>query len=163
MAYLLEIEAFPIRINERGEWSHGGKSLHPRVELLFRKSIRVNEDGSYRIELGPNKSSIEVSDVAFFVQSISIMRDSDGQVESVQMTLSDGAVESLEPTTLMQSDDNVLYCGVLRDSFLVPCRFPTAAYHELAFLMDFDLEEPTLQIGGVKVSFGVYEKAPKEG
>ena len=37
MAHLLEIETFPIVLNARGEWSHGGKPLHPRVEKLFRE------------------------------------------------------------------------------------------------------------------------------
>ena len=162
MAYLLEIEAFPIRINARGEWTHGGKHLHPRVDTLFKKSIRINEDGSYRIEMGPNRAPIEVMDAAFSVQSIQILRAPAGEVESIEMTLSDGEVELLEPLTLMQSEENVLYCRLVRDSFEVPCRFPAAAYHELAFLMDFDKGEPSLLIGGRQVSFGVYEKTPKE-
>ena len=75
MAHLLEIETFPIVVNARGEWSHGGKPLHPRVEKLFRESVRVNADGSYRIELGRNQSDIEVADVAFFVTSLELALD----------------------------------------------------------------------------------------
>ncbi len=161
MAHLLEIETFPIVLNARGEWSHGGKPLHPRVEKLFRESVRVNADGSYRIELGRNQSDIEVADVAFFVTSLELALDERGELERVELTLSDGSREALNPCTLMQSSDNVFYCAIERDSFLVPCRLERAPYHELALFTEIQEEGPVLRMSGSVFGISSFERAPK--
>lgn len=148
MATLLEIEELPIRVNSRGQWLHGDEPLHPKVELLFQRSVRVNDDGTYRIEVGANKSAIEVEDVAFFVKSIRIFLSDERKIKRVQLKVSDGASEDLDPATLMQADDNVFYCRIRRDQFGVPCRFSPSAYHELVLYAEMQNSEIVLEVGG---------------
>ena len=161
MAHLLEIETFPIVVNAQGQWSHGGKPLHPRVEKLFRENVRVNEDGSYRIDLGRNQSDIEVADVAFFVTSLELALDERGELQRVELTLSDGSCEALNPRTLMQSTDNVFYCAIKRDSFLVPCRLARAPYHELALFTEILDDGPVLRMSGSAFGINPMQRAPK--
>ena len=161
MAHLLEIETFPIVLNAQGQWSHGGKPLHPRVEKLFRESVRVNADGSYRIELGRNQSNIEVADVAFFVTAVELVLDERGELQRAELTLSDGSSEALNPRTLMQSSDNVFYCVIERDSFLVPCRLQRTPYHELALFTEILDDGPVLRMSGSAFAISPFERAPK--
>ena len=161
MATLLEIEELPIRVNTRGEWLHGDKALHPKVEILFRESVRINEDGTYRIELGRNKSSIEVEDVAFFVKSIQVHFSESKIVKRVELKLSDGTSEVLNPATLMQSESNVFYCRLERDGFWVPCRFPPAAYHELLLHAEMIDSKVLLQIGNEQFQIQEYNQTPE--
>ena len=161
MATLLEIEELPIRVNTRGVWLHGDKPLHPKVEILFRESVRINEDGTYRIELGRNKSPIEVEDVAFFVKSIQVHCSESEIVKSVELKLSDGTSEILNPGTLMQSESNVFYCRLERDGFRVPCRFPPAAYHELLLHAEMIDSEVLLQIGNEQFQIQEYNRNPE--
>jgi hypothetical protein len=161
MAHLLEIETFPIVVNAQGKWSHGGKPLHPRVEKLFRENVRVNEDGSYRIDLGRNQSDIEVADVAFFVTRLELVLDERGDLQRVELTLSDGSCEALNPRTLMQSTDNVFYCAIERDSFLVPCRLQRTPYHELALFTEILDDGPVLRMSGSAFGINRMQRSPK--
>jgi len=161
MATLLEIEELPIRVNTRGEWLHGDKPLHPKVEILFRESVRINEDGTYRIEMGRNKSPIEVEDVAFFVRSMQLEFSESETLESVELKLSDGTNEALNPGTLMQSESNVFYCRLERDGFWVPCRFPPAAYHELLLHAEMVDSKVLLQIGNDQFQIQEYNPTPE--
>tara|TARA_Y100001934_G_C12353397_1_gene776684 strand:+ start:328 stop:834 length:507 start_codon:yes stop_codon:yes gene_type:complete len=161
MTLLLEIENLPIRVNTRGQWLHGDEPLHKKVEALFQKSVRLNSDGSYRIEVGRNSSPIEVADVAFFVKSIEITIDENQKIDNVRLWLSDGAIEDLNPTTLMQSKSNVFYCKIQRDGFFVPCRFSPAAYHELLLYGELQDEEVVLGIQGREYRIGDYTPFPE--
>ena len=161
MATLLEIEELPIRVNTRGEWLHGDKPLHPKVEVLFRESVRINEDGTYRIEMGRNRSLIEAEDVVFFVKSIQLHFSEPNTLKSVTLKLSDGTSEVLNPATLMQSESNVFYCRLERDGFWVPCRFPPAAYHELLLHAEMIDSKVLLQIGDEQFQIQEYKQNPE--
>ena len=161
MTYLLEIEELPIRINSRGEWLHGNTPLHPKVRDLFNRNIQINDDLTYRIELGANRSDIDVEDVAFFVSSIQLLEDSNGALEEVKLLISDGIWEMLDPDTVMQSAENVFYCGVKRCGYSVPCRFQPAAYHEIALYADIVEGRPVLIIGGEHFSIDQFDSKPK--
>lgn len=160
MATLLEIEELPIRINSRGDWLHGETPLHPKVEILFRESIRINDDGSYRIEMGRNVSSIEVEDAAFFVRATKLNQSADGVLENVVLILSDGTSEELNPKTLMQSSNNIFYCRIVRDEFEVPCRFSPGAYHELLLFAEEVDGQVMLPIGAEQFPIGEYQASP---
>lgn len=161
MAKRVEFDSGPIRITARGEWVQNGEPLHPRAALLFAKSLQVNPGGEYAIHLGFQTVPIEIEDVAYFVTSLDVAFDSEGRVDEVRIVVSDGREEHLNPATLMQSDDNVLYCRVLRDEFAVPCRFPSGHYHSLALHMDMDGEAAYLALKGERYFIQPFERLPK--
>ena len=161
MPALLEIEELPIRVNTRGKWLHGDEPLHPKVEVLFRKSVRMNPDGTYRIEVGRNKSAVHVEDAAFLVMGLTIAEDDSGGISRVELRLSDGVCEALNPATLMQSEADVFYCRIVRDGFWVPCRFPPGAYHNLMLHAQLIESQIALVIGGKSFGVAQYVQAPE--
>lgn len=135
MAQILELEELPIRLTARGAFLHGDVPLHPRVAALFARNIVPEPDGNFRIQLGYARHALLVEDTAFSVLSLTV----DGQpgaLRSVVLHLSDGAKEPLAPETLMQSDDNVLYCRIRRHGLRVAVRLSAQQYHTLALSME---------------------------
>src|SRR5688572_22506607 len=111
MARLLELEELPIRVTARGVWLHGAEPLHPKVQRLFEKSVRIDAHGAYQLRIEFRTAPIEVEDTAFFVRRTEL-DVTDGRLMRVRLVLSDEREEMLDPTTLMQSAEHVLYCRV---------------------------------------------------
>jgi hypothetical protein len=157
---LLELDDRPIRLSARGEWLQGDQPLHPRVAQLFARSIAV-EAGRYVLRLRDWTSPIEVEDTAYFVRSSSLDAEPAGGVAGIRLLLSDGAEERLDPRTLMQSADNVLYCRIRRGGQLLPCRFSPGQYHELVLAAGGD--DGTLTIAGARWRLSPYDPTPRPG
>lgn len=161
MAYLVELEEHPIRVNARGRWFHGGEPLHPKVEALFQRHVTVDEAGNYIIQLEHRRAPLEVEDTPFFVRSIRCHRQG-GELSRVELILSDGSREDLNPHTLMQSeDDHAFYCQITRGGCLVPCRLGTQHYHELAWDMAYEGERAVLHLGGGSYPIATYDPRPR--
>lgn len=161
MTYLIELPDLPIRINARGDWLHGTEPLHPRAARLFQKNVVVEAEGGYGIRLGFSHAPLEVEDTAFFVRSVAIYRDSEGEgLKKIDIVVSDDAIEELEPSTLMQSSENVFYCRVLRHQLWVPCRFPPHHYHALALNAYLDEKGAFLDIAGKRCRIAPYDSRP---
>ncbi len=134
MAELFEIVDLPIRINSRGQWLHGDEPLHPRVQILFEKNVVPRVGGHYAVVLGHARQQLQVDDTAYFVRSIVEHGDTPGAgagLRGVTLSLSDGHSEELQPQSLMQSPEHVLYCRIVRHGLSVPCRFSPHQYHSI--------------------------------
>lgn len=152
----------PITLTERGQWLHGGQPILPRVAALFARHIVPKPDGRYIIELGDDTEPIQVADTAFFVEGMDLDEIEDGRLAGVQLRLSDGQEEPLNPSSLMISEESVLYARITRHGLSVPCRFPPSLYHRLALHVE---ENPgggfVLPLAGQRWPLAPYKPAPK--
>lgn len=159
MAQLLELENKTIRVNARGEWFHGDEALHPRVAELFRRHIVVDTDGTYILHLQHQRAPLVVEDTPFFVRQVSIEK-SGTVIDHIDLQVSDGAVEPLDPATLRQGHDNVLYCTIRRSGRAVRCRFTQQLYHTLMLEAETTENGHVLTVGGQRWSIGKVEESP---
>jgi hypothetical protein len=158
MAQWFLLEDLPIRIDARGAWLHGDEPLHPRVAELFARNVRPTHDGRYQVVLGQARQTIVVEDTPFRVKSMYLQEDRAGGLTAVRLSLSDGTEEALNPATLMQSSDHVLYCRIVRDGLSVPCRFAPGQYHSLALHAELDDDDKAyVQVGGARWPLGPYD------
>ena len=144
---MLLIDDLPIRISPDGRWLHGDEDLHPKVAVLFSKCLIPMENGEYELRVGQQKAPVLVSDVGFFVRSMTVQKDDQGQVISVLLKVSDQLSEQLKPASLMMSEDNCLYCRIERHGMRVPCKFTPSQYYELALLAEMEGEAAWLEVG----------------
>lgn len=156
MATWFELPDLPIRITARGAWLHGDQPLHPRVATLFARNVVPHADGAYFVQLGYARQQLVVEDTAFFVTSIRPVMDGE-RIAKVGLQLSDGALEDLNPATLMQAADNTFYCRLRRHNLVVPCRFTPAQYHALALHAEMEQDTAMLPIQGRRWPIGAYD------
>lgn len=153
MAKWFQLEDLPIRITARGEWLHGDEPLHPRVADLFARNLVPKATGEFYVQLGMAKQLLEVEDTAFFVRSVQV--DASGaQVREVLLVLSDGTHEALDPATLHQGSDHVLYCGIIRRDVPVRVRFAPGQANSLGDYLQEDAEGIYWTVGGTRYAFG---------
>jgi hypothetical protein len=163
LSVLLLIDDLPIRLSADGRWLHGDEALHPKVAILFAKCLIPKENGEYELHVGQQKSPVLVSDVGFFVRSIRVVASADGEIEKVELKISDGTTQLLEPGSLMMSEENALYCRIQRHGFEVPCKFTAQQYHELALQAEFDGEFALLNVSREKYRLNnVYDSVPRK-
>ena len=148
MPPLLLIDDLPIRVSADGRWLHGDEGLHPKVAVLFSKCLIPKENGEYELQVGQQRAPVLVSDVGFFVRSIVLNQDATGQLESVKIKICDQVEETLNPESLMMSDDNSLYCRIERHGMNVPCKFLPGQYYELALLAELEEDVAWLDVQG---------------
>ena len=147
---LLLIDDLPIRISADGRWLHGDEDLHPKVSILFSKCLIPKDNGEYELQVGHQKAPVLVSDVGFFVRSMRIETDEQGELSTVLIKVSDQTEERLDLGSLMMSQDNGLYCRIERHGMRVPCKFTPGQYYELALLADMEEEIAWLTVGGTR-------------
>lgn len=163
MPSLLIIDDLPIRVTADGRWLHGDEALHPRVAILFAKCLIPKENGEYELHVGQQKSPVLVSDVGFFVRAMRVVMGEQGDIEEVQLKISDETSQLLDLGTMMMSSDNALYCRIQRHGFEVPCKFTAQQYHELGLLAHFEGESAVLVSGKEKYRLNnSYEAAPRK-
>ena len=147
---MLLIDDLPIRISADGRWLHGDEDLHPKVAILFSKCLIPKDNGEYELQVGHQKAPVLVSDVGFFVRSMRIETDEQGELSTVLIKVSDQSEEQLDLDSLMMSEDNGLYCRIQRHGMSVPCKFTPGQYYELALLADMEEEIAWLKVGGAR-------------
>jgi hypothetical protein len=105
-------------------WHDGERVVHPGMQLAFATWIsRHPDDGRYILCNGYDWSYFAVDDVPFFVRGV---RESAG---ALQLALSDGTVEALEPSALRVGARDALYCAVKDGAF--DARFTPSAQSAL--------------------------------
>ena len=147
MPSLLLIDDLPIRVSADGRWLHGDEDVHPKVAILFSKCLFPMENGEYELRVGHQKAPVLVSDVGFFVRSMTFQKDKQGKLISVLLKVNDQFQEPLKPASLMMSEDNCLYCRIERHGMNVPCKFSPGQYYELALLAEMDEDVAWLEVG----------------
>ncbi|MCK6549695.1 DUF1285 domain-containing protein [Myxococcota bacterium] len=96
-----------IRRDAAGRWFHDGELVeNDAVARAFDRWIARGPDGRYRLENTINWVWIELEGAPVFVKSVTVR---DGEV---WLDLSDDRVERLDPSTLRQDAEGVLYADV---------------------------------------------------
>ncbi|MBH25061.1 MAG: hypothetical protein CMH57_11525 [Myxococcales bacterium] len=114
-----------IRLDAEGTWWHRGALFeNPKLIHLFHGSVGRTEGGTWVLEIPPFTYPIEVEDTGFFVKRLEF--DEDG--ERVRLHLLGGAVEELDPDTLV-ADDRGMTCRIKQGRFRA--RLTRGAYYAL--------------------------------
>jgi uncharacterized protein len=120
------VESGKISFRRDGNWYSGEERIdNPRIALLFSRSIRRNPDGSYYLQVGDERASVNVEDTPYVVKTV----EDDGRGGFI-VVLNDGEREPLDPASLEIGPDNVLYDRVKSGG--LRARFLRAAYYHLS-------------------------------
>lgn len=134
-----EIPSIDIRIDKDGVWYYkGNEMIRKDILELFFQSLDIDQQGRYLIKKDQETFYIEVEDVPFTVISIEPASNEKEGAMSFNILLSDQSVEKLDPTTLRQGEENVLYCSIKNKRF--EARFTRKSYYQLAEYIQYDRE-----------------------
>ncbi len=124
-----------IAIDKEGNWFYQGMEMWRKdIVKYFYEHLKKDETGRYYVEIGSEIGYLEVEDTPYVVKSLEIQPGKGG--EQVELLLSDGTKEILDPQTIHVSKDNVPYCQVKGHSF--SARFSRPAYYQMAALLKHD-------------------------
>ncbi|MEW6266113.1 MAG: hypothetical protein AB1641_23815 [Thermodesulfobacteriota bacterium] len=119
-----------IHVDKDGRlWHLGAEMINLGINRLLLEHVDLDEKGRYVIDYQGQRCFIEVEDTLFVVARVDALGEEDGASPWL-ITLNDGTTEQLDPTTLTQSPDNVLYARVKNGRF--PARFLRPSYYQLA-------------------------------
>jgi uncharacterized protein len=120
------VESGKISFRRDGNWYSDNEPIdNPRIALLFSRSIKRNQDGSYYLQVAEERAPVVVEDTPYVVKAV----EDDGQGGFVVMT-NDDEREALDPSTLEVGRGHVLYCRVKNGS--CRARFLRSAYYHLS-------------------------------
>jgi uncharacterized protein len=119
------IESGKISFRRDGNWYTDDERIdNTRIALLFSRSVKRSQDGSYYLQVAEERAPITVEDTPYVVKSV--YEHDDGFV----IVTNDDEHEPLDPETLEVRRDNVLYCRVKNGAFAA--RFLRTAYYHLS-------------------------------
>lgn len=128
---------FDIKINKEGVWFFRGAEMFRKDFVhLFYQHLKKDDEGRYLIEYGDEATYLDVEDTAFVVKSIYKVTSPDHGNEYIEIFLSDGTLEKLDPESLYVGHDNVLYCLVKNNGF--EARFLRPSYYQMAEHIEYD-------------------------
>ncbi len=130
-----------IRRDARGRWFNGDEPItHPNLVQSFDQWLDRAPDGRFCLSNDINWAYVAVEGAPVFVRAAHIEGD------AVVLRLSGDLEERLDPATLRQGPDGVLYCDV-REGRL-PARFDSHAAAQLAPLLGEDARGIYLELAG---------------
>jgi uncharacterized protein len=132
-----------IRLDGEGRFWHAGELVrHPGMQAAFATWIRRHpDDGRYVLCNGYDWSYFGVDDVPYFVRGLRLVP------AGLELGLSDGSSELLDPASLRQGNAGALYCRVKGGQF--EARFtPGAQTALLPHLVEGGAGEPLLELAG---------------
>ena len=131
-----------LRRDASGRWFYEGAPIeHPNIIRAFDRWIDRAEDGRYCLKNEFDWVYVTIEGAPLFVRSLKIHTSG-----TITLSLSDSRDYALDPDTLRQGPDGVLYCDV-RDRTMA-ARFDSSAMMQLEDLIDEDEEGIYLLIGG---------------
>jgi len=120
------VESGKISFRKDGNWYSDEERIdHPRIALLFSRSIKQNRAGSWFLQVADERAPITVEDTPYVVKAI----DDDGKGGFV-LILNDDTREALDPSTLEVGAENVLYAHIKGGKHRA--RFLRSAYYHLS-------------------------------
>jgi len=130
-----------IRRDARGRWFDGDQPLsHPNLVDAFDTWVDVSPEGRYCLRNAINWAYVQIEGAPLFVRAVEIVGP------SVELRLSDGRKETLDPSTLRQDQDGLLYCSARGGT--LAAQFERMATHQLEPLVQADEEGVFLHIDG---------------
>ena len=102
------IGASRIAFGRDGQWYADGERIsNPRIARLFSRHLVRRSDGSWAIEMGDERATVEIEDTPWVVTAVE-GEPADGFV----VVLNDGSRERLDPLTLTIGRDHAFSCRV---------------------------------------------------
>jgi hypothetical protein len=93
-----------LRLDRQLRWWHDDEPIeHPNIIRAFERGLRLDDDGRFRLEFGPDWAFVQVEACAFRVLAVDI-----SQGERLSLRLSDLTAEWLDPQTLAEDEDGAL-------------------------------------------------------
>ena len=129
-----------IRRDRFGRWFNGNDAIdHPNLVSAFNAWIDVAADGRFCLRNEINWAYVEVDGAPIFVHSAVRLGD------TIELRLSDATTEELDPGTLRQDSNGVLFCSVRAGR--LAARFDSLAAVQLVDHFDEDPQGPVLRLG----------------
>jgi len=133
-----------IRRDASGRWFNGEDRIeHPKLVRSFDSWVDRAEDGRFCLSNSINWAYVEIEGPAYFVKDVEI------SAEGIELHLSGGLRESLDPSSLSQGPEGALWCAVRQGR--CPARFDNHAVSKMSGLIAQDDEGVYLLIRGQKV------------
>lgn len=137
-----------IRRDRYGRWFDGDDPVdQPAIERAFDRWIDVAEDGRYCLRNSVNWAYVSIEGPPIFVRQA--VRSSAG----LELVLSDGRLERLDPSTLALDEGGAIYCRVREGK--LSARFEHGAALSLGEQVEQDEAGPYLAIGEARYRFGL--------
>jgi hypothetical protein len=133
-------------------WHLGAEMTHEGINNLLRDNVSLDEYGNYIVSLGGRRCFAEVEDTFFTIARVDGEYAPDGGLVSVILTLNDGTTEKLDPTSLHQNRENVMYARVKDGRF--PARFLRRGYYQLTEFVLENGDHCVLPLGGCEYILG---------
>ena len=133
-----------IRRDAQGRWFNGPDPItHPNLVQSFDAWLTLAPDGRFCLSNDINWAYVSIEGPAHFVRGVRVL---DGQVE---LQLSSGKRELLDPGSLRQGPDGALYCDVAGGT--LTARFDNAASAGLSSLLGEDEQGVYIAMGETRV------------
>ncbi|NUN13605.1 MAG: DUF1285 domain-containing protein [Myxococcales bacterium] len=127
-----------IHVRKDGTFFHDGQPIeNPKIVTLFRRGIRIRDDGEKVLHVGPQWCYVTSDDVVLFVESVSV----DEQLGTIRVRLWNGEEDLVSPQSLQLLGDGQLV-GTL-ETRPIPVRFFRSAYHQIAAYWEEDAGSPS--------------------
>ena len=125
-AGFIAIESHSIRFGRDGEWYGDGERIsNQRISALFSRSLRRRSDGGFMLQMGDERSPVEIDDTPFVIRTIDGAPD-----RGFVATLNDNTSEPLDLRSLRVGADHAFVCNVKDGEF--EARLLRAAHYQLA-------------------------------
>lgn len=136
-----------IHVDKEGKfWHLGAEMIHAGINRLLTDHVELDDKGRYIISYQGQRCFVEVEDTLFVITTLKEELFNNGKIKELTVSLNDGSDEILDPSTISQSHDNVLYARVKEGRF--PARFLRSSYYQLAEFVEEKEECFVLSVGG---------------
>ncbi len=136
-----------IRRDRHGRWFDGEAPVtNPAVASAFDRWIDRAPDGRYCLKNSVNWAYVEIEGAPIFVRAVRILAD------RIELSLSDGRTETLDPSTLSTDLEGRLTCRVRAGT--MPAELSRAAMIQLEPIVEEDEDGVFLRIDGEAVRPG---------
>jgi hypothetical protein len=130
-----------LRLDRELTWWHDGERLeHPNIVAAFNRGVQLADDGRVKLVFGNDWCFIEVEDCAYGVTGLEV------RAGGLELTLSDGTAEPLEPMSLALSPHGFLTARVKQGR--ARARFSRPAHFWLAERLKVEGGAVVLEVGG---------------
>lgn len=108
-----------IVLDAQGRFWHDGMPVekHSMSQAFARWIKKHPDDDRFILENGYDWTYFRVEDVPFFVRSVTLTGEPFEASTQLQLGLSDGSVENLDPASLQEDARGALYCRVKQGKF----------------------------------------------
>ena len=133
-----------IRRDRYGRWFDGDQQVdNAAIAAAFDRWIDRAPDGRYCLKNAVNWAYVEIDGAPIFVRSVEVRDD------GIELSLSDGRVERLDPTTIATDGEGRLFCAVRQAT--MQAEFTSQAMMQLEPLMAEDEQGIFLTIAGAPI------------